>query len=358
MRIEIACFTGRGRELGRRLEQGLSKAGDQAALTRCGGGGNMTVRQWAAERFHQAEALVFIGAVGIAVRAVAPMLVSKTSDPAVVAVDDCGRFSVALLSGHIGGANELAQRIAHMLGCTPVVTTATDVRGVFAVDVWARREGLVIANPERIKCVSAKLLAGETVRLWSWFPISGELPVGVESKGGASAKTRLGEGDIIVDIHNAPIPGALHLIPPVAVLGVGCRKGTAEESIENAFQAFCADSELYPQAFGGVCSIDLKKDEPGLAAFCSSRALPFETFSAETLAGVEGGFSASDFVTAVTGVDNVCERSAVAGSGGGELIVKKTVYDGVVTMAAAVRGYAVDIGSRHGSWPMTRSAHG
>ena len=333
MRIELACFTERGRDLGTRLVQKLGEGGDAARLERCGAGG-VPLRQWIAERFRDADALIFVGAAGIAVRAVAPEIVSKTSDPAVVVVDDCGRFAVALLSGHIGGANALAKRIADLIGAVSVITTATDGNGVFAIDTWAKRNGLAIRNPERIKAVSAKLLAGERVAVRSAFPIAGAPPPGLV--------LTQGDCDVLVDISQTVDSAALFLIPPVAILGLGCRKGTASETIERAFEAFCKTSDLCPEAFAKVCSIDLKKEEPGLLAFCEKHSLPLETFTAGELAKVDGDFSASAFVQAVTGVDNVCERSAVFG-GGGSLLIGRTVIDGV-TMAAAVREYAVNFG--------------
>lgn len=112
-------------------------------------------------------------------RAIAPHVASKASDSAVVAIDEAGRFAVPLLSGHLGGANELAQTVARVAGAIPVITTATDVRGVWAVDTWARRAGLAVSNPEAIKRVSARLLSGGRVALYSDMPISGQPPEGV-----------------------------------------------------------------------------------------------------------------------------------------------------------------------------------
>lgn len=331
MRIDIACFTAQGHELGERLRRELQSRGEVVLLDRCGGDG-VPVREWTQEHFPRSDALIFVGAVGIAVRAIAPELVSKAVDPAVVVVDDAGTFSIALLSGHIGGANALARQVAEILQATSVVTTSTDVNRVFAFDDWARRSGLIVQNPERIKSVSSRLLAGKTVTLQSGFPVRGALPLGV-----ALAEA---DGDVVVDILQPARADALHLVPPVTILGVGCRKGTDVETIENAFTTVCAASGVSPLSIDKVCSIDLKEREPGLLDFCQRRGLRFETFPAERLAAVEGEFGASSFVKTVAGVDNVCERSAVAGSGG-RLLVGKTVAHGV-TMALAVGEYVVD----------------
>lgn len=330
MRIEMACFTDRGEDLGGRLAERLSGAGDTVRLERCGDGG-VSLREWTAARFGHADALVFIGAVGVAVRAVAPHLVSKTSDPAVAVVDDGGRFAVSLLSGHIGGANALAERIAGMLGATPVVTTATDGCGAFAIDTWASRNGFAIRNPDAIKRVSGKLLAGKRVTLHSAFPVEGGPPLDFDLCDGDS--------DVVIDVCALTSRDALHLVPPALILGVGCRRKTTPEALDRAFDAFCLTAGLCPEAFGKVCSIDLKQREEGLVEFCRRHCLPFETFDAQTLGGVEGEFSASAFVAAATGVDNVCERSAIAG-GGIRLVAGKTALDGIA-MAAAVRACTV-----------------
>ncbi len=134
---------------------------------------------WTEEHFSSSDALVFVGAMGIAVRAIAPFVKTKTNDPAVVVVDERGQFSIPVLSGHIGGANELANKIANILDAIPVISTATDINNVFAIDTWAKSQGLKILNPENIKSVSSKLLKGEEVHIKSEFSIVGDLPQNV-----------------------------------------------------------------------------------------------------------------------------------------------------------------------------------
>lgn len=332
MRIEIACFTGRGRALAEKLAQALAAAGDEARAVRCGaGGGDAGVNEWAAGAFRAADALVFVGAAGIAVRAVAPLLAGKMVDPAVVVLDDGGRFAVSLLSGHVGGANALAERVAGMVGAVPVVTTATDGAGVFAVDAWAAGKRWFIANPERVKRVSAKALAGETLRVRTEFRIAEALPDGV-------VFAEAGEADFVVGVERlAAGDAALLLVPPAAVLGAGCRRGVSAAALEEAFRAFCDTAGIVPEAFSRACSVDLKKDEAGLKEFCARRGMAFETFPAGALAGVEGEFGASAFVESVAGVGNVCARAAVLGSGGGRLLAGKTVINGIALAAACGR---------------------
>ncbi|UOO37914.1 cobalt-precorrin 5A hydrolase [Oscillospiraceae bacterium CM] len=328
MNIGMIVFTARGFDLGERLCAALEGAGHHVLLNRCANG---ALDHWTKSRFATDDALVFVGAAGIAVRAIAPYIKSKTSDPAVLVLDETGRFVIPILSGHIGGANDLARTIGALYGAIPVITTATDCSGVFAVDAWASRKQMCILNPERIKWISARLLAGEKIAFRSLFPIKGKLPEGFSED-----KKNY---DIAITIKTKGSHAALRLVPPVLTLGVGCRRGVSAEDLDRAFDMILKKSSFYEEAVCQVCSIDLKAEEAGLLSFCRSRNLPFRTFSALALADVQGSFTASEFVRKTTGVDNVCERSAVLGSGG-TLLTKKDAGNGI-TMAFAVAPYTV-----------------
>lgn len=321
MNIGVLAFSDRGMELAERLKCGLSE--HEVNPERCESGGLYT---WAEAHFAAQDALIFVSSCGIAVRAIAPLVRSKCADPAVVVVDETGRFAVSLLSGHLGGANALADRIAQVLGAVSVVTTATDRNGLFAVDVWAKEKGMTIDNPEKIKLVSGKLVNGQTVGVKSDFPLRGGLPKGLERTENAP--------DLEISVN--PTSDGLRLIPRIVTLGIGCRKGTAVEAIRQAVEAL----PIHLAAIRQVCSIDLKAQEPGLLAFCRELGVPLVTYSAEELLNVEGNFTGSEFVRSVTGVDNVCERSAVLG--GGALWIPKTAANGV-TVAAAIADYTVDM---------------
>lgn len=276
------------------------------------------------------DLIVFVGAAGIAVRAVAPHLAGKAFDPAVVVIDEAGRFVIPLLSGHLGGANALAERLADGLGATAVVTTATDSRAAFAVDTWAAAHGCAVPDPENIKHVSGALLRGEQIGLRSDFPVDGRLPAQV---------TRDGAPDsgfcISFDTNAAPFAHTLHLVPRIVHLGIGCRKGTAAQAIEQAVQAALSCAGVPWQAVKGIASIDLKQNEPELLHFCENHGLTLTVFSAETLQAVQGDFTPSDFVARTVGVDNVCERAAVCAAGGGALLCRKTALSGVTAALAA-----------------------
>ncbi len=314
--IAYLAFTERGRALAETLRAAL---GGEVSCTRDG----VSLRDWTAEQFTTKRALVFVGAAGIAVRAVAPHLVSKASDPAVVALDECGRFAVPLASGHLGGANGLAREIAEVCGATPAITTATDVSGVFAVDEWARAQGMTVDDAGKIKHVSSKLLAGEEIVVRSAFPIDGEPPEGV-------IPTDAEDADVWVDVR---AHDALTLIPRALTLGVGCKRGTARETLEARFAALCAESGVLPRAVAAAATIDLKRGEAGLEEFCASRGWRLSFYTAAELAAAEGEFTASEFVARTAGVDNVCERAAVRASGGA-LVEKKFAGEGVALALA------------------------
>ena len=305
--------------------------------------------EWCGSRFSQADALVFVGACGIAVRGIAPFVRDKRKDPAVAVVDEKAGFVISLLSGHIGGANELTLKIAELTGAQPVVTTATDVNGLFAVDVFARQNGMVIENMAYAKKVSAALLDGEPVGFDSDFPVKGEIPPElagiVETGAGAEEGTAIKHppaSGIAVTLHEtaSPWPLTLRLYPRIVVIGIGCRKDTPAERIEERALEALNRHHIPVCCVCQAASIDLKKEEPGILAFCRKYGIPYRTYSGEELKGVRGDFSPSAFVASVTGVDNVCERAAVLASGQGTLIQNKYAGDGV-TIALAVKKWSV-----------------
>ena len=308
------------------------------------------------EWFGKADALVYFGAAGIAVRCIAPYVRDKFRDPAVLVIDENARFVISLLSGHAGGANRLCRLFAQALDAAPVITTATDGRGLFSVDTYASENGLALSDRALAKEISARLLAGETVSLYADklngcrfpVPVSAKLngcrfcvPVSAYGQG----VTESGErscADIILSVRREPgdPEKALYLIPRTVTLGIGCRRGTPAAAVAKAAQELLQRSGVFREALSGVASIDLKRDEAGLLAFAKDWNLPLSFFTADELASARGQFSSSAFVREVTGVDNVCERSAVLLAGeNGRLLAGKESGSGV-TAALGIRGYA------------------
>lgn len=286
--------------------------------------------------FEQVDMLVFTGACGIAVRAVAPWIKSKLEDPGVVVIDESGAFVISLLSGHVGGANAFAGLAARILGAVPVVTTATDRYGRFAADEWAARHFLRIMEPETVKAVSARLLAGEPVGFFSALPVSGELPAGLvwTMPGGNRAESAGSvQAGIVVSPHppdeRVRFPVCCHLLPADLVVGMGCRRGKSAADLEAFLRRVLQENGLAWERVGMLCSIREKAGEAGLVKLAKSLHVPFRTWSGEQLLQAEGSFAASDFVREQMGVENVCERSAALGSAGGEKLVEKRAYDGM-----------------------------
>ena len=270
--------------------------------------------------FHWADALVFVGSTGMAVRAIAPWVSDKKTDPAVLVLDEGTRFVISLLSGHIGGANALTRLLAKELGATPVITTATDVNGRFSVDDWAARKGLAIGSMEAARAVSAAILEGD-VPLCSDYPVSGELPVGLTAGESGPVGIYIGYRDL------QPFGTTLRLIPRVLQLGLGCRRGTDAGTIARVVQQVLEENSIPREAIRGCASVDLKAHEQGLLEFCGNWNLPVTFYTPEELRGVPGEFPASDFVKSIAGVDNVCQRSAMAGAK--SVVIEKTARDGV-----------------------------
>lgn len=283
------------------------------------------------ELFSKSDALIFVGACGIAVREIAPHIKNKQTDPAVICIDVKAKFVIPLLSGHIGQANKLAGIIAEILGSVAVITTATDVNQKFAADFWAAENGYVIGNINAAKIVSAEILERD-IPLCSEFPIVSELPNGIYA-------AECGDCGIYIGVKTVePFTHTLRIIPPVLNVGIGCRKEIPSEKIEAAVNMVFEKYKLDKRAIRKMCSIDLKAQEKGLLEFSQSLNVPVSFYAAEELNLVSGNFEGSDFVKSVTGVDNVCERAAMLDAD--FLAVPKTVLDGV-TIAVAIKNTEV-----------------
>ena len=340
MDAAVICFTLNGYILAQKVKKLFDEKKDNAEIyTKSqylkgfeGREVSVPLKDWAGEMFKTRDALVFIGACGICVRSIAPFVGSKKTDPAVIVMDERGKYCIPLLSGHLGGANALAEELSLALGSQAVLTTATDVNGLFAVDVFAKENGLFISDMALAKEISAALLSGQKAGFESEFPLKGNIP---EELDGEDKSLSLG---IYVGIYKnkSPFKKTLFLIPEVLCAGIGCRRGKSEEEIEELYLQVLEEEEIFPEALCGAASIDLKKDEAGLKAFSEKRKVDLTTYSADELLKVRGDFSSSEFVSSVTGADNVCERSAVLLSAGGRLIHKKTARDGV-TVALALK---------------------
>ena len=268
------------------------------------------------------DAIIFVGATGIAIRSIAPYVKDKFSDPAILVIDELGRFVIPLLSGHVGGANELAEYIGGVLGATPIITTATDINGAFAVDVFAKKHDLIISSRKLAKDVSAALLDGKPVDIESEIvkidvsDIKKKLnPVNLDCEFKVRITDRIYENEVLT------------LIPKDIYLGVGCKKNTDTQKMWDFVNETLKEAGIDVRAVKAVGSIDIKKDENAIKELAGKLSVPFNTFSKDELNGVEGEFNESEFVKQTVGVGNVCERSVLIQCN--NLIMGKTARDGM-----------------------------
>jgi len=275
-----------------------------------------------AATFNAFDGHVFVAAAGIVVRSIAPHLQSKETDPAVVCLDQSGRYAVSLLSGHLGGANELARQCARAVGGHPVITTATDSAGVLSVDVLAQQKGLSIGNIERVKTVNMALLEGQTVQLHDpedWLGLAWD--TSFESVADAEAWDASRPG-IWVSWHADRPEDALALHPRMLHLGIGCRRYiSVYEILDHVHQVFRRHN-LSMESIASIGSVEAKRNEAGLLEAAEQFGVEPVFYSTAQLAAIDVP-TPSDRVQAHMGVPSVAEASALLASHGGQLIVTK-----------------------------------
>lgn len=375
MKIAIISFSSRGEMLAEKIAKALRlRYADAEAETASKSKYaknplEISHQEWTKQRFADSDGIIFIGACGIAVRSIAPFVKSKKTDPAVLVADDTGKFVISLLSGHLGGGNELARTVAEIIDAQPVITTATDNNGKLSPDLLAQRNDCVISDFERAKELAAAILENEPIGIYCGslaeaevaqvcgqenIRIFGGSECGMKEGEDERAKAAISKKGIVISPFERDkdfFSQSLWLIPRCAAVGIGCKKGTEKAAIEAAFERVLKESALDIRAVAAIASIDLKASETGLLEFCSEKGLELLTFGSDELSELDGDFSKSEFVKGITGVDNVCERSAVLaasklaaaageecekGETQPELIVKKCSGGGV-TAAVAVK---------------------
>lgn len=294
---------------------------------------------------HPCDAIIFVGATGIAVRAIAPFIHGKAVDPAVLVIDEAGRYVISLLSGHLGGANALARTAASLIEAEPIITTATDAESAFAVDTFAKENGFLLTDLRKAKEVSAKVLRGEKLRIYSDIPMERLVQRPARHEAELVSAQDIDCADIVISYRTHILKPAekssqaigLRLIAKRVHVGLGARKGVTQAEVAAAVATCLEDAGIDPRAVVALASIDLKKQEAGILAYSYESGVPFVTYTAEELRTVEGAFAGSSFVQSVTGVANVCERAAAyaAGqSGHAEVLVHKTIHGNVTTAVA------------------------
>ena len=291
------------------------------------------------------DALVFIMATGIVVRTIAPLLKDKKTDPAVIVLDEQGKFAVSLVSGHLGGANELARAIAGFLKGEAVITTASDVNSLPSIDLWARDNGLLIENWEMLPQVGTRFVNNGGLRVYCdiFLDLPPEFLRVVDPRfadviitnrrdvyAGSPRCSITGEG---CATDACRVKEQVYLRPLNLVAGIGCNSGTSQEEIEDAVLRTLSDHNLVSQSLGALATIDMKGDEPGLLNFAKKHGLPLYTFAPADLNTV-AGTERSDTVFRATGAYGVAEPAAMLAAGTEKLLASKQKI-GNVTVAIA-----------------------
>lgn len=316
-RTVILSFTEKGGQLNRRTAQRLRAQGDVAASFLFGEDFTSTAALLSAE-WPCTDVFVFIGAVGIAVRCIAPFLEDKYRDPAVLSMDENGAFVIPVLSGHVGGGVAYAVKTAGLLNAQPVITTATDTAGCFAVDVFAAENGLVLPDKEAVKEIAATLLGGGRIL----------------ASCGAGRQTEDG-GERYVSFAHSDGREICRMPFKRYVIGVGCKKGKSGEELYAFVRTVFGQYGLDLGLAAYVASVDVKKEEPGIWELARRLGVSYEVFSAAELEQTTGRTASSAFVKQTVGVDNVCETAALRL--GTKLLVPKQSGNGMTVAVAALR---------------------
>lgn len=337
MQVHILYFTQTGSVLAAKLARELARVEN---VTYASGKG--CCKEWTAEHFRKGNVLVYIGACGIAVRAVAPHIGSKETDPAVIVIDEKGENVIPILAGHLGGANEWARKIAELTKGKAVLTTATDVNGIFAVDLFAKENQLLIGDLKKAARFTASLLeegkaSVVTPRKYAdVIQFEDGIPAELQAYDLPDEQLAGQHGEnvalITPDVEPSTNPDApLRLIPRCVILGMGCRKGKSYEELRDFAEGTLQELGLDREAVCAIASIDVKKEEPGLVSLAADLGVPLQTFNAEELEKTElenWTFMESDRVREFVGTGNVCERAAAA-AGARKILIGKTAKDGM-----------------------------
>lgn len=320
MKTAILAITDQAKRLAKRLEEGLEEAN---TINEPSPISEIVRRIWTSY-----DCIIFIMAAGIAVRAICPHIRDKFTDPCVVVMDEKGHYAISLLSGHIGGGNRLARKAAEVLGGQAVITTASDILGLPAIDLWARDLGLVPENRHTLARVSAVLVNTGSIRIYSDI----RLP---EPEPGFVYTSRPSDAEILISNRTGlkPKKDSLILRPKNLAIGIGCNKGASEDKIAAAVKKTLEINSLSPLSIRNLASIDLKMNEEGLITYAKTLDVEIKFYTKELLNTINITEPSKAVMDAV-GAGGVCEPSAVISAGTGRLLVRKTKWKDVTVAVA------------------------
>lgn len=333
--MAIISVSDKGKTLALKLKDKLD---DDSTIIRCDLY-HKNVKNYFPVLFYEYDAIIAIMASGILIRSIAPLVESKVTDPAVLNIDDNGNFVISTLSGHLGGANELAHKISGLIDATPVITTSTDVNKKLGIDVLAKDLYLTIDNTEEILYFNKAILEGNELSFTInpnknfdyLFEYLNNNTLEIDLSIYYSSKISVDEIHVEIDEHK------IILKEKKIVVGIGCRRGKECEKIYDGLKKSLDDLNIMPSRVNMLTSAEIKKDEKGILELSDKLEIPVEFVEIDKLRLFESrDVTKSDFVYSKFGIYGVCEPSALIMAGfDSKLIYKKTSYDGI-TISIAV----------------------
>ena len=352
MKLAVISVTRKGAELAERIAPLLGPGVDVYAKSgRKLSGSHRTydsLSQLVAEIFSLYDGLVFIMATGIVVRVIAAQVQDKRCDPAVVVLDDGGNYAISLLSGHIGGANELTRLVSHAAQAVPIITTATDVAGLPAADVLAVKLDLAIEPFSSLKTINAAIVNGDRVLFLidkeladheRYIALAARQAVALVDSSELVYSDKYDAAVVITDKEFTIHKPHLYLRPHSLALGIGCRRNTTSAEILSAINQACRTIGRSSSSVAVIGSTVVKADEQGLLAVAEQLCVPVKFFTNEQLEQCINQYelSLSDFVNEKIGVGNVCEPAAMLAGRNNKLILPKTKYPKVTVAVTTVK---------------------
>lgn len=317
MKVGVLALTSGGKELAAKI---ATKLPDCKVISV-----SKTIAEAFRENWTKYDAFVAIMAAGITIRAIAPLLEDKTTDPAVVGLDEKGAHVVSLLSGHLGGGNTLAHAVAAITDGTAVITTASDTLGLTPLDLWASAQHLRAADRKVFTAASSILVNTGILRIFSEVEID-TLPPGLV------AVENSDDADLVISNHPMG-PEKLVLHPADLVLGIGCNRNTPVDEFEEALKELFNELSLSPLSIRNISSIDAKNDEEGLLLFAEKNGWPIEFFNSDEInmvTDVDVSYAALKAV----GAKGVAEPTALLSANTSTLLSRKHKWQNI-TMAVA-----------------------
>lgn len=297
-------------------------------------------RKIVGELFHECSYLIFITAVGIAVRSISPHLQNKYKDPGVIVIDEQGKYCISLISGHLGGANKLAENAAGIIGGSAVITTATDNCGKkFTPDILASYMDGFCEPLELVKKFNRLAVEKEIIYIYSPYPLAEmvkneyrwqEWPQNLKSSN--FLKPAIAIAPYRFNFRGEKL---LFIKPRCLIVGIGCRRGVSLEAVKKAVEETFMLYGLDKSCIKALATINFKTEEPSLKAYSAKLGVSLVGCTKEEIAALSGTYSSSYRVRKELGVDGICEPTAVIAAKKGITLVPKIKY-GQVTVSVAL----------------------